>query len=690
MTFKRNLLFALAFSGLLPVTANAQLTAPAPYGAIPTKAQIEWQKLGYYMFIHFGPNTFTDKEWGDGKEDPKVFNPTNLDCRQWARTAKQAGMKGIIITAKHHDGFCLWPSKYSTHTVRESLWKNGKGDILRELSDACKEYGLKFGVYLSPWDRNHPQYGTSEYNQVFANTLDEVLGNYGDVFEQWFDGANGEGENGKKQSYDWDLFHKTVYKNHPNAIIFSDIGPGCRWIGNEEGVAGETNWSRLHVQGFEPGKKAPKQEVLNEGNIDGEAWVPGEVNTSIRPGWFYSPSTDDKVKSVEKLVDFYYTSQGRNGNMLLNVPPDRSGRINAIDSTRLMKLRKAIDDVFEHNLLGKGTTVQASATRANSGKYAATNLLDNNYDSYWTTDDNITTASLIISLPKHSTFNRLLLQEYIPLGQRVASFNAELWDNKSKSWKTLSSATTIGYKRILRFPAVSGAKIRINITKSLACPVLSTVAVYNAPEVLSAPSIIRSKEGRVSISCDSNDPVIHFTTDGSTPTIKSPVYKAPFFFKNGGAVKAIAAVNGGKSYSDVRMEEFELAPEKWSLLPETSNKYSAVIDGNYASAAEIPSEIPLVIDLGSVYDINGFFYAPLNNTWSPNISKYSIEISQNAKDWTPVIVNGQFNNIKNSPVRQKVNFGSSYQARYIRITVNETVKPSSNYTVAEFGVLVKH
>ena len=205
------------------VTAFSQAQPPAPFGALPTKHQVAWQKMEYYMFIHFGPNTFTDKEWGHGDEDPAVFNPTQLDARQWARTAKAAGMKGIIITAKHHDGFCLWPSKYSTHTVRESPWKGGKGDVLRELSDACKEYGLKFGVYLSPWDRNHPAYGTPEYNTVFANTLKEVLTNYGSVFEQWFDGANGEGPNGKKQEYDWDLFHKTVYDNQPQAIIFSDF-----------------------------------------------------------------------------------------------------------------------------------------------------------------------------------------------------------------------------------------------------------------------------------------------------------------------------------------------------------------------------------------------------------------------------------------------------------------------------------
>ena len=240
----------IVFIGIFLISCSEKkVSPPEAYGATPTPQQMDWQKMEYYMFIHFGPNTFTDKEWGDGAEDPKVFNPTQLDADQWARTAKAAGMKAIIITAKHHDGFALWPSEYSDHTVRESAWKNGEGDVLKDLSEACEKYGLKFGVYLSPWDQNHPDYGTKEYNQVFANMLDEVLGNYGEVFEVWFDGANGEGPNGKKQEYDWDLFHRTVYKHNPEAIIFSDIGPGARWIGNEEGIAGTTNWSTLNTDG---------------------------------------------------------------------------------------------------------------------------------------------------------------------------------------------------------------------------------------------------------------------------------------------------------------------------------------------------------------------------------------------------------------------------------------------------------
>jgi alpha-L-fucosidase len=470
-------LLIILSAAALCLSCEQAVAPPAPYGALPTADQLKWQQMEYYMFVHFGPNTFTDMEWGDGKEDPRVFCPTGLDCRQWAETAKKAGMKGIIITAKHHDGFCLWPSKYSTHTVRESAWRNGQGDVLKELSAACKAAGLKFGVYLSPWDRNHPAYGTPEYNKVFTDMLTEVLSGYGEVFEQWFDGANGEGENGKKQVYDWPLFNGTVYKHQPHAVIFSDVGPGCRWIGNEEGRAGETNWSRLNIAGFEPGK-VPVTDTLNLGNVFGEAWVPGETDVSIRPGWFYSPATDDMVKSLDRLLDIYYTSVGRNSNLLLNVPPTRIGRIHPNDSTRLMELREKIDAVFNANLL-RGATITASATRGNASTFKAANLLDEDFDTYWATGDSVTSASLEIELQREQTFNLLLLQEYIPLGQRVARFNVEYWDPATASWKLLTSATTIGYKRILKFPHTTAEKLRINILQALACPVLHTIGLYN-------------------------------------------------------------------------------------------------------------------------------------------------------------------------------------------------------------------
>lgn len=484
MRFKSSILFA----GLcLLFKLSFGQAAPRPYGALPNANQLRWKQMEYYMFIHFGPNTFTGKEWGHGNEDPKVFNPSALDAEQWARTAKAAGMKAIIITAKHHDGFCLFPSKYSTHTVRESLWKDGKGDVLRELSAACKKYGLKMGVYLSPWDRNHPDYGTPRYNEVFAKTLGEVLGNYGEMFEQWFDGANGEGPNGKKVDYNWDLFRSVAYKNQPKAVIFSDIGPGVRWTGNEKGIAGLTNWSTINTDGFQIGPLSPPWRRLNQGNEDGKYWIPSECDVSIRPGWFYSPDTDDKVKTLDELMAIYYASVGRNANLLLNVPVDRRGLIAAPDSIRLMELKRAIDAEFKINL-ARGKRVTVSNIRAGSAKFAGSRLVDGSFDSYWCTDDKIRAASITIDLGKTTTFNRLVLQEYINLGQRVKSFRVSYLDNGS--WKVIDSQTTIGFKRILSFADVTACKLRIEILEAKACPVISEIGIYNAagkvPETLLA------------------------------------------------------------------------------------------------------------------------------------------------------------------------------------------------------------
>lgn len=533
-------------------------------------------------------------------------------------------MKGIIITAKHHDGFCLWPSKYSTHTVRESPWKDGKGDVLKELSEACKEYGLKFGVYLSPWDQNHPDYGTPAYNQTFANTLNEVLSGYGEVFEQWFDGANGEGHKGKKQVYDWNLFHETVYRNQPDAIIFSDIGPGCRWMGNEQGVAGETNWSTLNVEGYSPpGHGAPPVQVLNTGVQNGEAWVPAETDVSIRPGWFYSPSTDDKVKSLEKLMDIYHTSVGRNSNLLLNVPADRRGRIHPTDSIRLMEFRAALDQSFKTNLAQGAIT--ASSVRGNSDIYGAKNLLDGNYGSYWTTDDDIVTASFELELSDYQSLNRIVLQEYIPLGQRIAEFNIKYWNNETDTWNILTEATTIGYKRILSFPSVSTKKIKVNIIKSLACPILNNIEIYNVPDYSANATQEASSEG--------------------------------------------------------------ISTAKWSVISPKSGETSKIMDGQTDSFLLVDSKEAIVIDLGENIKFKGFFYIPEGQVTAANISRYNFYISNDNKDWTQIRSNAIFNNIRNNPIRQDVRFDKEADARFIKLEPLELSNDNNKYSIIELGLI---
>lgn len=463
------------YAAALLAAASCSTPAPEPYGALPTEAQVEWQKMETNMFVHFGPNTFTSAEWGDGKESADVFAPTDLDCRQWAATAKAAGMKGIIITAKHHDGFCLWPNPVCGHTVAQSSWRDGKGDVLKDLSEACREYGLEFGVYVSPWDRNDPHYGTPEYNDVFRATLESALGSYGPVFEQWFDGACGEGPNGKRQVYDWPLFNSTVFKMQPDAVIFSNVGPGCRWVGNEYGSAGRTCWGTMNIGELTPGSPADCG-LLNTGEAGGEKWVAAETDVSIRPGWFYRDSENDKVKSLQQLLKIYYESVGRNSLLLLNVPADKRGHIHETDSTRLMEFRAAVDEIFGTDLAA-GATASADNVRGGSRRFAAANILDDDYDSYWAADDGVLAPQVTIALEGPKTFNCVMIQEYIPLGQRITDFNIEAL-GADGVWRTVARETTVGYKRLVPVPVTEALAIRINITGSLACPVINKVGLY--------------------------------------------------------------------------------------------------------------------------------------------------------------------------------------------------------------------
>ncbi len=465
-------LFWLLFTGHI---LAQQSLAPLPLAPIPSARQLAWHQMKYYAFVHFGPNTFTNLEWGHGTEAEDLFNPGALDCRQWARVARDAGMEGFVLTVKHHDGFCLWPSAYSTHTVKQSKWKEGKGDVLRELADACREYGLKLGIYMSPWDRNHPAYGSPEYNDIFKKQLTEVLTAYGEIFEVWFDGACGEGPNGKRQVYDFNGFWQLVRKLQPGAVIFSDAGPDIRWVGNEQGYAAETNWCNINSFGWLPG--VPDiYEQLQKGHEDGQFWMPTEVNTSIRPGWFYHAEEDEKVKSVAQLIENYYASVGSNGNFLLNLPVDRRGLVHENDVKALMGLKHYLDSTFRTNLLAGAKNAVATNFRGKNVAFSAKNAIDGNPDTYWATDDAVKKASLEITFTRPTSVKALLLQEYIALGQRVKKFSIEaLVDGK---WQRIAAGTTIGNRRILRFHSVKAAKIRINIEDSRACVVLSQVEAY--------------------------------------------------------------------------------------------------------------------------------------------------------------------------------------------------------------------
>lgn len=438
----------------------------------PTANQLVWQNNDFYLFAHFGPNTFTGLEWGKGTENADVFNPEHLDCDQWCRIAKAAGAVGIIITAKHHDGFCLWPSKFSTHTVKESKWRNGKGDVLKELSEACKKYGLKFGVYLSPWDRNHPAYGTPEYNDVFVGMLKEIFKNYGPVWELWWDGANGEGPNGKKQVYDFARYERVVRKLSPNTVIFSDVGPDARWCGNEKGFIGTTNWNTLNTAGFTPGAGAPSADTLNTGNIYGKHWIPAECDVSIRSGWFYHKREDSLVKTPDQLFEIYLKSVGRGANLLLNVPPDTDGLISSFDSAALMEFKKLRDESFRNNISKAGTGYFVSERKKivdkklNDGNSLTASSIARPFSQ---------TLSIYFATPQK--INCIILKENLANGQNCIRFKI-LISGKEKQFERVIEGSTIGHERILTFPETDAENISLKIIQQKGDTEISEIGAY--------------------------------------------------------------------------------------------------------------------------------------------------------------------------------------------------------------------
>lgn len=462
-----------------------KVSAPSPVLPVPSEAQLAWHAMETNAFIHFTINTFTDKEWGYGDEKPSLFNPSSPDPDQWVSTLKAAGFKGVILTTKHHDGFCLWPSDFTEHTVENSPYKNGKGDLVKEVSDACRKHGLKFGIYLSPWDRNRSDYGRPSYVEYYRDQLKELFNNYGPVFEMWFDGANGgDGYYGGAREvrridgstyYDWPNTLDLIRQISPDVLFFSDAGPHIRWVGNEKGIAGTTNWNTITPDTLFAGK-AGIENLLQTGSESGTHWIPAEVDVSIRPGWFYHQKEDSLVKTAEKLFDIYLTSVGRGSTLLLNIPPDRRGLIHEKDAQVLQQYRALLDSAFKNNLVTDAKVVSAPSHRGSDNHYAPANLIDEDEDTYWATDDGVNSAAIEIALNAPKTIHYIQLQEYIRLGQRVKSFEIEFMVDGA--WKKMADGTTIGYKRILSVDGVTTDKIRISITDSRACPLISDIAIY--------------------------------------------------------------------------------------------------------------------------------------------------------------------------------------------------------------------
>ena len=606
---------------------SGKVLPPEPILPVPEPKQVEWQQMETYAFIHFGLNTFNDREWGYGDMDPKTFNPTNLDCEQWAQTLVKAGMKGVILTAKHHDGFCLWPFEGTDYSVKNSPWKNGQGNVVKELSEACKKYGLKFAVYLSPWDRHQANYGTPEYLPYFYAQLHDLLTNYGPVFEVWFDGANGgDGWYGgakdirtidRKNYYNYPRIYEMLDSIQPQAIIFSDGGPGCRWVGNEKGFAGATNWSFLRKGEVHPGYD--KNYELQYGHPDGNQWVPAECDVSIRPGWFYHPEEDDRVKSPDQLVDLYYRSVGHNATLLLNFPVDRRGLIHPVDSANAVRFHEMIQQQLKTNLVA-GMTPKVSNERG--GDFVASALTDDNFDTYWATEDGVTTADIEFSFDTPTRMNRMMLQEYIPLGQRVKAFVVEYLDKDI--WlpvKLNEETTTIGYKRLLRFETVETKGIRIRITDARGPLCLSSVGVYDAGNV--------------------SDSFVEKVED-----IESLPYLLP----------------------DVKADEAAKASDKQAQT-------TCFVEGDR-----------LLIELQEERLVSSLHFLP--DQGEPNkglIANYEIRVGVSKDAVNQLVKSGEFSNIQNSPVMQSV-FFTPVKARYIELKATRMIHAGEPMGFAELGV----
>lgn len=680
---KKNLLILLLF-----VACQSQKTdAPAAIEPIPTTRQLAWQELEFYGFVHFNMNTFSDMEWGMGDENPSQFNPTALDTRQWAKTVKDAGMKGIIITAKHHDGFCLWPSAYTEHSVKNSPWREGKGDLIQELADACAEYGLKMGIYYSPWDRNHPDYGKPEYIAYMRNQLTELLTNYGDVFEVWFDGANGgtgyygganeERRVDKKSYYDWENTFGLVRELQPEAVIFGDAGPDVRWVGNEEGIAYETTWSNLMRDSVYAGMPEYSEKYAS-GQENGTHWVPAESDVSIRPGWYYHEYEDHKVKSLPALLDIYYNSIGRNSSLLINFPVDRRGLIHERDVEQILKLSTKIKEDFAIDLAQKA---EISTSNSRGKGFEGKQVLNSEKDTYWAAEDGVLENTIMLAFEEPITFNRFVVQEYIPLGQRVKDFSLEI--ETETGWEEIAKGTTIGFKRILRLEDFTTSKIRLVIQDAKGSPTIASIGVFNAPKLVIEPELKRDKSGNISLLVPEKGVDIFYTLDGTVPDKSSLHFENSFQINAPTILKMIAIDPKTAKSSEIVQENLGLAKAKWKVI-HSDEKAQNLIDEE-KNTFWTSGDNEAIIDLGEVLQIKGFSYLPPQNRYmSGVIQEYVFEGSLDGKKWTRLTI-GEFSNIAKNPIRQEVNFHPA-SVKFIKLKATKTTD-GNQASFAELGIV---
>jgi alpha-L-fucosidase len=687
---------------LLSSTVALAQPAPKPYGALPSTRQLRWQETEMYCIVHFSMATFTDKEWGYGDESVQIFNPAHFSAMQILSAAKAGGLNGIVVVAKHHDGFCLWPTKTTDHNISKTPYKNGHGDILKEYELATQKLGMKMGVYCSPWDRNNPIYGTPEYvTNVYRKQLKELYSNYGPLFMSWHDGANGgDGYYGgarevrkidKSTYYGWNDTWAITRKMQPGACIFGDVGPDVRWVGNEEGHAGETCWETFvpHAEvGDVPSNGNVKSWESVEGTRGGKYWLPAECDVPLRPGWFYHQSQDGKSKTPYQLVDLYYKSVGRGACLDLGLSPDKTGQLTSEDVNKLKQFGQIIKKTFAINL-AHGATFTADNVRGhNALKYGPANLTDNDRYSYWATDDAVTNSELTINLHTPKTFNVIRLRENIKLGQRIDSVRVDAW--LDGSWTKIAAATSIGACRLIRLPqTITSTKIKLYVYAPV-CIALSDFGLFKEPVHLTAPEIIRDKTGNVSIVTEAPVESIHYTLDGSEPTFKSPVYLKPIALKEGGLLKA-ASFENASARSEVAVKQFGLSKQNWKVLstnPSSGNARSAIDDDPNTTWTTTETNMPqdISVSLGEERWIKAFTYLPRQDKEVDGIAdRYTFSVSIDGVTWQQV-ADGEFSNIKSNPIEQVVTLKQAVKASYFKFTIKHVVS-GNGVSVAEVGVI---
>ncbi len=664
----------------------------------PSDRQVAWQELEFTMFAHFGMNTFTNREWGEGTEDESLFNPTAFDAAQWVQVAQDAGMKMIIITAKHHDGFCLWPSEYTTHSVKSSPWMGGKGDVVGALAKACHDAGMKFGVYLSPWDRHEKTYGTDQYNDYFVNQMTELLTKYGRVDEVWFDGACGEGPNGKRQVYDWLRFYSTVRKLQPAATI-AVMGPDVRWVGTESGYGRPTEWSvvpytststdaiaagsqKAPTDGvFIPSGDMMQQDLGSRSKIiqaPALIWYPSEVDVSIRPGWFNHIAEDLSVKSPEKLLDIWFASVGQNSQLLLNVPPDKRGLIHQYDHRILKEFKAVRDQIFDENL-AEGAVVEASSSAPGTKPFY---VLSRGLDKFWMPKKSSEAPFLTLMLNGEKTFDCLEIRENIRYGQRIEQFSVEVW--KGEHWREVTRATTVGYSRLLRFEPVTASKVRIRIIQSRSTPALAYVALHKRLPLLT----LRPESGAfldsisVQLSSDADSDNIFYTLDGSTPDQHSLKYTGPLNLHETTLLQAVSIdARGVRSF--LRTGVYTHATFSIKFINPPSPKYKpknqiVMLDGrtsdpDFANGEWLGwegTDMIADIDLGKMQNFKGLSVDFLNapGSWILLPLEVVFEYSSNGKNYETAgrVVNDKTWD-KFTDARKVFGVSKEFQARYLRV-----------------------